>query len=434
MARWAVVACDQFTSEPEYWEKVERHVGDAPSAFRIVLPELYLEHPGDIPVDRRIEAINQSMDRYLASGVFRDMGPGIVVLDRRTCYHPSRVGVVLAIHLDDYEYVPGAGGLVRATEGTVLERIPPRLRIRKDAALEIPHVQLLVDDPGRTAIEPLLRMCRSGDFPVAYTAELFPDGGQATGWFVPYADSSGKGPAAIAGFLRALSRLASFHESGFLFAVGDGNHSLATAKAHWEALKAAGAPDGHPASMAMVEVVNLHDPGLEFEAIHRIVFGAGLQALREALESVCGECGCGLHFRSFQEPGRAVRYSAGCDPDVQAIPMTDGQAALVMIFRDPPHPMAVGSLQILLDAVARRIPVRIDYIHGEETLLRLCGPQATGFFLPRPAKSGLFGAVARDGVLPRKSFSMGEACEKRYYVESRRIVSVDAETGGHGHG
>ena len=403
--KWAVVACDQYTSQPEYWEQTASIVGQEPSALQITLPEIYLEHPGELCVDDRISCVNASMRSYLDRGVLRRLPRGWVVLDRSTPLHPSRKGLVLAIDLEQYDFTPGNRKLVRATEGTVLDRIPPRLKIRRDAPLELPHVMLLIDDPDHTVIDPLLADAASQ--PPLYDTDLMQNGGHIRGWFVPGQS------AAILRALQAMAALGSLADHQLLFAVGDGNHSLATAKAHWENLRSHVSPD-HPARYALAEVVNIHDAGLEFEPIHRVVFG--LDADRFLAEAAVFYNDQGFAADEI-DPGKARTVS----DHVQTFPLFWQNRCWQITLSQPAHQLAAGSLQALLDNLQSRSLGRVDYIHGDNIVHSLAAQGNLGLLLPALDKSAFFATIARDGILPRKTFSMGEANEKRYYIECREI-------------
>ena len=402
--KWAVVACDQFTSQPDYWEKTAAIVGSAPSALHLVLPELYLEHPGLLSVEARIRNINSEMRHYLDDGSLRRLPPGWIVLDRATPIHPSRKGLVLAIDLEQYDFTPGNRKLVRATEGTVLDRIPPRLAIRRDAPLELPHVMLLIDDPGRTVIEPLLASV-ADETPV-YDTDLMQGGGHVCGWMVPDASP------AMNHALKAFAALDSLARHGLLFAVGDGNHSLATAKAHWENLRDQVAPD-HPARFALVEVVNIHDDGLDFEPIHRVVFDLDLKSFLD--EAAVFFASQGLVVVEDTQSG------VGPASGDQVIPLLWQDRRWQLRIATPAHNLAAGSIQAFLDALTARSGCRVDYIHGDDVVHQLAGQGQIGLLLPALDKYTFFETIARDGILPRKTFSMGEANEKRYYMECREI-------------
>lgn len=405
LSRWAVIACDQFTSQPEYWQQVESIVGQAPSALHLVLPEIYLEHPGKLSVENRISQINETMSQYLADGTLQQLEAGWIAIDRATPDHASRKGLILAIDLEHYDFTPGNHELIRATEGTVLDRIPPRLAIRRDAPLEFPHVQLLIDDPARTVIEPLLAAASSGS--PLYATNLMQGGGHVRGWFVP-ADS-----LLLQTALDALSELESLSQHGLLFAVGDGNHSLATAKTHWENLRGQVAAD-HPARFALVEVINIHDQGLAFEPIHRVVFNCDPDYFIDEATRYFAEQEFSLvHCGSFGASEEA--------PDRQIIPMLCRDQHWEIWLDAPLHNLAAGSVQNFLDHLTAQTDCRIDYIHGEDVVRQLSDQGNIGLLLPPLDKNSFFSAIALEGVLPRKTFSMGEACEKRYYIEGRVI-------------
>lgn len=399
LTRWAVVACDQYTSQPDYWQQTEAWVGDAPSTLRLVLPEIYLEHPGELSVDSRITQINQAMADYLDQGILVPLEPGCMLVDRATRLHPSRKGLVLAIDLERYDFQPGNRELTRATEGTVLERIPPRQAIRKNALLELPHVQLLIDDPDHSVIEPLYAAVANR--PPCYATELPQGGGSVRGWPIVAQDSL------LVQAMTALGQLASLREHGLLFAVGDGNHSLATAKAHWNSIRETASPD-HPARFALVEVINIHDEGLDFEPIHRAVFNVDFELFLSH---------AGRYFARHQaSPAKPEQFR------IETVPVFGPGFKTELSVPVQSGELLVGVVQAMLDDLVLRHPeVRLDYIHGETVISDLASQGAIGLLLPTLEKSQFFGIIARDGILPRKTFSMGEAFEKRYYFESRRI-------------
>lgn len=403
--RWAVIACDQHTARPAYWQETARFVGNAPSTLNLILPEYYLEHPDAVPVEQRIEAINATMRLYLDQGLLRELAPGCVLVDRRTPEHASRIGLILAIDLDCYDYAPGNKNLIRATEGTVIERIPPRVAIRRDAPLELPHVQVLIDDPQRHVIEPLLETVQADGLDPLYETALMQGGGSVRGWFIP------AGTPQLGRSLAALLTLDSYVKYGLMMAVGDGNHSLATAKAHWDNNKRH-LPADHPARYALVEVINLHDHGLSFEPIHRVIAGISLD---QFVEEACN------WFRD-----QAVSFARHEDTQPQGdtavvIPVLSQIQDLDMTIADPGAALPVGLLQPFLDNLVLQTPARIDYIHGSSEVRLLADSGHIGLLLPAMDKYDLFPCIARDGVLPRKTFSMGEAHEKRYYMECRSI-------------
>ena len=404
MEKWPVVACDQFTSQPEYWENAEKIVGDAPSALRLVLPEAYLN---SAEVNRRIAGINASMEGYLANGVFKTLPDSLIYLERTQSDDRVRHGLIGCIDLEQYDFTPGSGALIRATAGTVLERRPPRVRVREHAPLELPHVMLLIDDPNGTVIEPLAG--ETGRMETLYDTELMLGGGHVKGWRLT--DEQMSRAAAALNALKSPEVMAEKYgmvgAAPLLFAVGDGNHSLATAKACYEKLKKE-TPEAQwaslPARYALVEVVNLHDDALTFEPIHRVLFHVDGQDLWAA-------------FRAFYP---AAHTGAGTGHTVEVCGQgLDG----VWTVPAPAAQLAVGILQAFLDDYCKRHPeVEIDYIHGDDVARKLGSqPGNLGFLLPPMGKDQLFRTVMTDGVLPRKTFSMGEAQDKRYYLEARKI-------------
>jgi hypothetical protein len=417
LGKWAVIACDQFTSEPEYWRKVEAEVGAAPSTLNLVLPEIYLNQPGK---DARIETIQQTMRQYLAEGLLVPH-QGMVHVEREVDGH-KRHGIVLALDLERYDYSRGSSSLIRATEGTIVDRLPPRMAIREGAALEVPHILVLIDDPGRTVIEPL----RKASLPRAplYDFDLMLGSGRLTGWAI--------GAEEEARIVKALGRLAQPEAFAaryklenqapvLLYAMGDGNHSLATAKAVWEKLKPGVGPD-HPARYALVEIENVHDEGLAFHPIHRVLF----DVKGELPEALRGEFGAGVDTMPVGDPESMADRVDRAIGQSQVIGLVEGSgepAYKIVEFRQPTSSLAVGTLQAFLDKfMEQRGAERMDYVHGTSALLTLASkPGNVGFYLPKPEKSSLFRTVVVDGALPRKTFSMGEAREKRFYMEARRI-------------
>lgn len=397
MYRWATVACDQYTSDPEYWQDVENITKDADSTYKLMLPEIYLDCPD---ADDRIAEINQNMRNYIHKNLFVNYRRSFILTRRSTPYSPVRTGLVAALDLEQYDYHSGANALIRATEGTVPERIPPRMKIRKNAVLEMPHIMILIDDPGRTVIEPAAEALLSGSgIQPVYDTELMKNGGHLKGYLI---DPS-TGGELYRHIFRAMEELAR-SSGGFLFAVGDGNHSLASAKCHYEDLKRAGLPCRN-ARYAMVEIVNLHDHGILFEPIHRVLFGTAPERLTAFLQSK----GCRM------EPSGPAFHNLTY--------ITESGEGRLAIPREL-HRLPVGALQLLLDAYVREnAECKIDYIHGADAVRKLGSIHGNvGFYLPAMDKNELFPTVSQNGALPRKTFSMGEACEKRYYMECRMIV------------
>jgi len=416
--KWAVVACDQYSSEREYWEDVARTVGPAPSTLNMIFPECYLE---DADKAARVQKIRAAMNSYLDAGVVTRREPGFVLVERTTPFekHP-RKGLMMAVDLEAYQYGKGVTSAIRPTEGTIVERLPPRMDIRRGAPLEVPHIMLLIDDPKRTVIEPLY--AKMSKLPSLYDFTLMKDAGHVRGAHV----SSEADLAAVATALEAIADRASYQArygspDVLLFAVGDGNHSLATAKAIWEETRKAGAADpaimNHPARYALVELVNIYDEGLPFHPIHRVLFKADEKALLADLS----KAGATFEPMSWADAVKKTDQPAGTEHRFAFV--SPGASGLVR-FSSPRANLAAGTIQEVLDAhLKAHSSTVIDYIHGTDSLETLARkPGNLGLYLPPIDKSSFFGTVIRDGAMPRKTFSMGEAPEKRFYIEARKIV------------
>ena len=381
LAKWPVIACDQFTSQPEYWRNTAETVGSAPSAYHIVFPEAELgENDGE-----RIEAIGRTMAEYLSADIFRCFPKSYIYVERTLRSGLVRRGVVGVVDLEAYDYHDDAKTPIRATERTVVSRIPPRVRIRSGAPIESSHVLLLCGDKKQSLIEKI----EKGE--MLYDLELMQGGGHLSGYLVNGEEADR--------FDERLKAYMDGADDGFCFAVGDGNHSLAAAKACWERLKErdpALKDSDHPARWAMVELENLFDPAQRFEPIHRIVRGVEPARLLAALGERCGREGTPVLWYT-RVGGGVLRF---------------GKDAF------PPE-----ALQNALDEYLETEGGSIDYIHGEDVALKLAREEgAVAFLLPRIEKDGLFRTISQNGVLPRKTFSMGHAEEKRYYLECRRIL------------
>jgi hypothetical protein len=435
LEKWAVVACDQFTQDRAYWDRVREQAGDAPSMLHVIFPEIYLPGEGRAA---RIAAIHQSMAAWLREGVFAPPRQGCVYLERDTPYHQGRRGLVIALDLEQYDWAPASRPLIRTTEGTVPERLPPRMEIRRGAALESPHILVLIDDEP-DAILPALGERAKRAAPV-YQSPLMLGGGGISGWFLDdVADWAFLARGLESLVRRALTRgdSGSPGEAPFLFAVGDGNHSLATAREVWMEYKKAHAGDpalmGHPCRYALAEIENLYDPAIQFEPIHRALFNISLDGLVARLSALpgfsCRPAGSGTS--GDEAGGRAALSRFVAEPTVHnRLGLVSGTRCVMVEYRAPG--LATVSLQPLLDEFTQNSgggngAPSIDYIHGEDEVFRLASDPAAhtvGILLPPVKKSGLFETVARSGPLPRKSFSMGEAVEKRYYLECRGIQTV----------
>ena len=402
MHKWAVVACDQFTSQPEYWEQVDKIVGDAPSTLRLILPESKLNDPD---VAEQIVKINENMEKYLNEGVFKCYPDALIYIERTQSDGKVRHGLVGKVDVEDYDFTPGNGALIRATEGTILSRIPPRVRVRENAPIELPHIMLLIDDPKKTVIEPLTG---SDDMELVYDFELMQGGGHLKGWKL-----SEKQKTAVADALRALCTPEAMEEkyglkdaAPLLFCVGDGNHSLATAQRCYKNLKEV-TPESEwdklPARYALIEVMNNHDDALVFEPIHRVIFGVDPEKLLAAFKA------CYPDAYEGRGEGHCIEYTY------------EGHKGCITV-PNPKMQLAVGTLQSFLDEYLKENGGEIDYIHGEDVTDELGSkPGNIGFKLPAMGKEQLFKTIIADGVLPRKTFSMGHAQDKRYYVEARKI-------------
>ena len=396
--KWSVVACDQFTSEPEYWHSAEEFVGEAPSTLNMILPEVYLEE-----TEARIEKINECMKKY-ASELLCEHPDAMIYLRRTQSDGTVRHGIVMAIDLEAYDYKKGATSLIRATEATVIERIPPRVAIRRNAPLELPHVMLLVDDPADNVFAAL----KSKEIAEPlYDFEMMLGGGHITGCMLTDADKENVSAALDA--LITPEAMAEKYGDGalapLLFAVGDGNHSLASAKATYEEIKAklGDAAIDHPARYALIEVVNIHDEALKFEPIYRIMTDVDvddvLASLAEYIDTLHGTA-----------ESQKIDYIYGAKEGS----LTAGA---------PKQQLTVGTLQIFIDDyIKSHAGAKVDYIHGEDSVKALAQkPNSIGFMFDGMAKSQLFKTVIFDGALPRKTFSMGHAVDKRYYLECRKI-------------
>jgi len=415
LSKWAVIACDQFTSQPEYWHEVEKIVGEAPSTLNLTFPEVYLEEPDG---EQRIQNIQANMRRYMEQGILQPH-EGLLYVER-TVGGKTRKGIILSLDLERYDYTKGSSSLIRATEGTIVDRLPPRIKIREGALLELPHILVLIDDPQHTVIEPL--SAAKTQLEKLYDFDLMLESGHLTGYAVNQ-QMEDKVVEALRGLAKPETFAAKYGISQdqpvLLFAMGDGNHSLATAKAIWEKMKPQVGMD-HPARYALVEIENVHDEGLDFEPIHRVVFGLKKDLFAE-LEKAFGKNLTYKPVASAQEMIGAVDSARG---ESQAIGLVGGGKGFgVLEIANPSSNLPVGTLQPFLDVFLKEGGAeKIDYVHGEDVTVKLGSqPDNAGFYLPGMSKSDLFKTVILDGALPRKTFSTGEAREKRFYMEARKI-------------
>ena len=400
MKKWCVVACDQYTSEPTYWSEVESIVGDDPSTLRLTLPEIYLE---DDDVSERIKKINETMSNYLDEGIFKTLENSMIYVERTTLDGRVRKGIIGKIDLEDYDYNKGSETMVRATEKTVIERIPPRMKVRENALIELPHIMLLIDDEKKDIIDNLDKVVTKDE--MVYDVDLMQKGGHITGYKLKDENVND-----ILSKLDALADKNVFEDKYgvsdkgvLLFAVGDGNHSLATAKATYNKLKESNASLDvlNKARYALVEVVNLHSDALEFEPIHRVLFDIDTDDFMRELNK--------YYDINKTKMGQKIHIiTKDIDDD--------------FYIDNPKSNLAVGSIQLFIDEYLGNHKGRVDYIHGDDVTRSLGKKENNiGILLPKMEKNDLFKTVILDGALPRKTFSMGHSYDKRYYLEARKI-------------
>lgn len=396
MEKWAVIACDQFTSDPAYWERVRKNAEGAPSTINLILPEAEL---GTEKEAEHTALINATMAEYLKNDVFKTLKNAFVYVERTLENGTVRKGLVGMVDLDAYDYSTGSTSAIRATERTVVERIPPRMRVRRDAPIELPHILMLCDDHDKVLIEPIA--AKKNELTKLYDFELMEGGNRIAGWLVA-GDEVEKFNARLTEYTANVGKkYEGLKGVPMVFAVGDGNHSLATAKSCYEELKAQNPGkdlSDHPARFALVELENIHDEAQVFEPIHRVITKCDPKKLLAALKKdACAEGGFAVKWYIGEESGTVYLDKAKSQ-------------------------LAVGVLQGFLDGYLKEHAGEIDYIHDDDALISLAKQDnAIGFLLPAMEKSQLFRGVIADGILPRKTFSMGHSREKRYYLEGRKI-------------
>ena len=396
MEKWAVIACDQFTSDPAYWERVRKNAEGAPSTINLILPEAEL---GTEKEAEHTALINRTMAEYLKKNIFKTFPNSLIYIERTLENGSIRKGLVGMVDLNTYDYSVGSTSAIRATEKTVVERIPPRMRVRRDAPIELPHILMLCDDHDRVLIEPIAE--KKAELEKIYDFELMEGGNRIVGWLVDGAEAEAFNARLTEYSATVGKKYEDLNGVPMVFAVGDGNHSLATAKACYEELKAQHPDEDlslHPARFALVELENIHDEAQVFEPIHRVIVKCAPKALLEALkQDACAEEGFEVKWYIGEECGT------------------------VMLDKEKSQ-LAVGVLQGFLDTYLKEHEGEIDYIHDDDALIGLAKQEnAIGFLLPAMEKSQLFRGVIADGILPRKTFSMGHSREKRYYLEGRKI-------------
>ncbi len=418
---WSVVACDQYTSQADYWSQVKDIVASAPSTLNVIFPEVYLE---DSDGDQRIASINSTMQSYLDDNVLVPMSnKGFILVDRKTSQAASRKGLVVGIDLEQYDFNKSSQTLIRATEGTIVDRLPPRIKVRQDAAIELPHIMVLIDDPDHTVIEPLFEKNPEQ----LYDVELMMDSGKTKGYAIDT-------PELIQQVVDALEQLVSTEvfdkkydaqdKEVLLYAMGDGNHSLATAKAIWEKIKTdATDPQtemNNPARYALVELVNIHDEGLQFEPIHRVIFNVQPEQLLSDMQAhFSGNCSI---VRCDNETDMRNKAQSDENKQVQIIPFNDASGYGYIQISNPQFTLELATLESFLNDYLNKNGGKVDFIHGDDVVNELGVKEGNmGFFFPPISKHSLFKTIIFDGALPRKTFSMGEADEKRFYLEARKI-------------
>lgn len=401
MTKWSVVACDQYTSEPEYWKEVNDVVGDSPSTLRLTLPEIYLESDN---VNERISEINNTMEEYVNNDLFVEYKDTMIYLQRTQNDGKIREGLIGVVDLEDYSFEKGSQTLIRATEKTVIERIPPRVKVRENALLELPHIMILIDDDKKDVIEPLSRLVSEND--KVYDFDLMQKGGHVKGYKLnkDVIDNINEKLELLADQNNFNKKYGVSDKGVLLFAMGDGNHSLATAKTCYENLKKTMSEEeylNNPARYALVELVNLHSSALEFEPIHRVVFNTDPHNMLSELYKY---------------------YEINEDGNGQEVEIVTKDFDKKIYISNPKSNIAVGSIQMFLDDYLYKNDGKIDYIHGDDTT-REMGSDVNniGFLFKVMGKEELFKTVILDGALPRKTFSMGHSYDKRYYLESRKI-------------
>lgn len=399
MEKWAVIACDQFTSDNAYWERVRKNAEGSASTINLVLPEALLGTPEE---EKQTALINKTMADYIESGVFKTYENSFIYVERTMDNGTIRKGLVGMVDLEAYDFNVGSTADIRATEKTVLERIPPRVKVRKDAPIELPHIIMLCDDHEKVLIEPIT--AKKNSLKKVYDCDLMEGGNHITGWLVEGADADAFNEVFAKYSETVGSKYEGLKGTPMILATGDGNHSLATAKTCYEELKKANPGkdlSNHPARYALVELENIHDEAQVFEPIHRVIFNIDPKKfLADAKAAICTE---------DKNAGFPVKVYFGSECEEIILDHSKGE-------------LAVGILQAWLDEYLKTNGGEIDYIHDDDALIDLAKKENTiGFLLPAMEKSQLFRGVIADGALPRKTFSMGHSREKRYYVEARKI-------------
>ncbi len=411
LQKWAALACDQFTSQPEYWQEAEDFVGDAPSMLKLMLPEVYLEKPD---TEARIDAIYEEMDKALETTLLQKIN-GYIYVERTMENGAIRQGLVGCVDLEAYSYEKGAQCNIRPSENTVIERIPPRLAVRRKASIESPHILMLIDDVKESVIEPFAK--KKEGLRKVYDENLMLEGGLLRGWAIENEADYKAIDAALLSLLNSDDFYSRYEGvkgtcEPFNMAVGDGNHSLASAKALWEEIKptiSEAEQATHPARFCLLELENIQSPAIEVESIHRVIFNISYADIKAAAKAYAEK--------------NSLEIIDG-EAEGQTFVILNGSERKVLTVKNPVHPLPAGSFEAFYAEFAKAFPnAEVDYVHGEDAVRELVEKRsATGVLLPEFNKSDLFRGVALGGVLPKKTFSMGHAREKRYYMECRKII------------
>jgi len=404
MHKWTVVACDQYSSQKEYWTQTANIVGDSPSTLKLILPECYLEEKDK---KQRVKDINITMNNYMENGIFKQLAPGFIIVDRSTTKVPSRKGIIIAIDLEHYSFDKNSKSLIRPTEGTLIERLPPRIEIRENAPLDLPHILLLINDETKSIIEHAFKSVDT--FETVYDFELMQSGGRIKGHHI-------SDPVYMEKLCLAFEKLAKKNE--MLFAVGDGNHSLASAKEIWEKLKRTGAKNNHPSRYVLVEVSNIFNEGIIFEPIHRVLFNIDTDHFFTQLKS---KTNAQIIYLNSEEEMKETVYENSTDHKIGFIKKFQWG---VISIKKPEIKLTYKVIQDFIDEYLKeKTSTYIDYIHGDRSVYELCEKSGNlGLYLSAIKKTEFFNMIIEDGALPRKTFSIGEADEKRFYLEARKIM------------
>lgn len=401
--KWSVVACDQFTSQRDYWDEVKKRADGVPSTYHIIFPEVYL---GDDNGDERIKNINDTMEYYVNTGLFKEFKNSLIYVERTQSDGKVRHGIIGAIDLEEYDFNKGSQSRIRATEGTIISRIPPRKKIRINAPLELPHILMLVDDREKSIVEPLKDM--TDNFAPVYDFPLMLGSGHIKGWLIcdEVKDTILENVKKLEDKKEFEKKYGVKDKEVLVIAAGDGNHSLATAKSCWEEIKqglSEEEQENHPARFALVELENIHDDALDFEPIQRVLFNVDPEKL----------------LKDFM---KYYKYASYNDNGGQRIDFTYQGSEGSVYVKNAPSNLPVGTLQKFLDEYIEKNGGEIDYIHGNDVVRKLTEEKNTiGFMVDKMEKNDLFTTVIKDGALPRKTFSMGEAADKRFYLECKKI-------------